>query len=223
MSASSVRAWVPQLRSSGASGISSATGTSGPSPPRISDLLTDHGGGDGNAGGASTVFGVFPSMMDVSPRTRGYAGTTQGAVRDTSQAARADRCGAGATESSAQPQNAEVGSGPAASASAAELKVGDSIEARFLLADQAVWTTSWYRGTVSKVNNPSGDEGRTVSATGSSSRQSGTGGVSSQGAGRGGVTYGLEFADGDRLEDVPPEHIRLYRGLQVGRRSWLLC
>lgn len=71
------------------------------------------------------------------------------------------------------------------------LKEGDSVEAQFLLPDQAVWTTSWYRGEVSTVN-PAGGEG---------------------GAG---VTYGVSFADGDRLDTVPELHIRLFRGLRVG-------
>lgn len=72
------------------------------------------------------------------------------------------------------------------------LKVGDSVEAQFLLADQAVWTTSWYRGEVSAVNHGEG------------------------GGGGGGVTYGVSFADGDRLDAVPEAHIRLFRGLRVG-------
>lgn len=83
------------------------------------------------------------------------------------------------------------------------LKEGDSVEAQFLLADQAVWTTSWYRGEVTAVNvNPAGGgDGSAVAVAG---------------AGAGGVTYGVSFADGDRLDAVPEAHIRLFRGLRVG-------
>lgn len=85
------------------------------------------------------------------------------------------------------------------------LKEGDSVEAQFLLADQAVWTTSWYRGEVSAVNvNHAGDGGAGASASDGSS------------GGAGGVTYGVSFADGDRLDAVPEAHIRLFGGLRVG-------
>lgn len=113
--------------------------------------------------------------------------------------------------------------------SSAELKEGDSIEARFLLSDQGVWTTSWYRGTISKVNrSPSGDDEKGDAASGASVpgqvEGGGAGGAGgAKGVGGEGVTYSVEFADGDRLDGVPPDHIRLFRGLQVRRKTPRVC
>lgn len=95
------------------------------------------------------------------------------------------------------------------------LKEGDAVEAQFLLVDQGVWTTSWYRGKVSRVNRAGaceldegkkdGGEGATTEAEAASKKEDMVGAV-----------YGVAFVDGDYLEEVPESHIRLYRGLQVG-------
>lgn len=98
---------------------------------------------------------------------------------------------------------------------ASVLKEGDAVEAQFLLVDQGVWTTSWYRGKVSRVNRAAAcelDEGEKDGGEGAASEAE----ASSKKGDTGGVLYGVAFADGDYLEEVPKSHIRPYRGLQVG-------
>ena len=194
------------------------------------------GGGDGGAdpfqaGDALAVspphplpaFGEFPPLSGAAAGTAGSraavktvgaaagAGAAAGTARGSGNgAAGADGASARVTAPSTPLTPAAAVAAAAAAAATAgtvdssgagsllpvtptgTLKVGDSVEAQFLLADQAVWTTSWYRGKVSHVT-------RTAA-----------------GGGGGRVTYGVAFADGDRLEEVPELRIRLFRGLRVG-------
>lgn len=187
--------WVSQLRA-GSPGAPSGGGNPGSAPPRMVDLLT----GDGReaeappAGSpfAADVFGGFPSLASAAAAPAEAAPVSAtAAVGSPGQVGCAHRDrGASRSTAPSTPLPAAKESPPPTE----ELKEGDSIEAQFLLADQAVWTTSWYRGKVSRVNRAGADGGE----------------------GGNGVTYGVEFVDGDCLDDVPEGHIRLFRGLQVG-------
>lgn len=149
---------------------------------------------------AADVFGGFPSLASAAAAP---AEAATAAVESPGQVGCAQRDrGASRATAPSTPLPAAKERPPRTE----ELREGDSIEAQFLLADQAVWTTSWYRGKVSRVN-------RSASADGGKRKNHG---VSGDGEGGNGVTYGVEFVDGDCLDDVPGEHIRLFRGLQVG-------
>lgn len=213
------RSWASQFRSGESS---AAPSTTAPPPPRIADLLADQGGVGRDPGGPSpaspgSLFGGFPLLTSSASSTAGSAsgtapGTDQGSPRVTSS----DRGAAKPTlPSTLQPRAGEV---PNPAAASTELKEGDSIEAQFLLADQGAWTTSWYRGTVSKVNHRSvgGNSGEPVpKEPNAGGQEDGESDVAKNPTG--GVSYAVEFVDGDRLDEVPPERIRLFRGLQVGR------
>lgn len=189
------RSWVSQFRPSGAGTTGGVAATSSaasipaadPTPTRIADLLTDENGDVAGAPPASSA----PSGFDGFPPLAGAASAPGESLAQVGCAER-DRGASRATAPSTPlPPDGET------TTPRTELKEGDAVEAQFLLTDQAVWTTSWYRGKVSRVNR-GGDENRERNRAGD------------------GVTFGVEFADGDRLEEVPEGHIRLFRGLQVG-------
>lgn len=208
------RNWVAQIHNGSAAGASEETGAAPASaPPRMVDLLADDGGDDDVVPPASpvpTTFGGFPpsAAAAAAPTEAAPAPTvapSDGSPRQVGCTLR-DRGAARATAPST-PVPGGVECPPPVS----ELKEGDSVEAQFLLADQAVWTTSWYRGKVSRVNHVAADNGN----GGKVSSGDGDGGDGGGGDGEA-VTFGVEFLDGDRLDEVPEGRIRLFRGLQVG-------
>lgn len=191
------RSWVPQFR---ATAVGWGSGGGAPPPPRIKDLLSDGDAASLCPSSAVPVFGDFPPLS-AAETVPGAPGAAAAAVEGIASTA---GCGAGVNASArvtapSTPLPAAVGAGEGQPASQA-LRDGDAVEAQFLLVDQAVWTTSWYRGQVSRVNR-AGDA------------CAGVGGGGGEG---GGATYGVDFADGDSLAEVPEGHIRLFRGLQVG-------
>lgn len=159
------------------------------------------------------------------------AGSGTGATATVAEAS-APPTGCGERQGSAKATSPSTPLPPATSTvvktPTSELREGDAVEAQFLLADQGVWTTSWYRGKVSQVNRVG--EGAAVRGVTGEDEGSAAAGAREEvgdgddcGSGHGGaVTYGVEFVDGDHLDEVPEAHIRLFRGLKVKRklRGW---
>lgn len=192
---------------SATAGGAGGSSSSSPFRPAAAAGAGDEGGTTAGGPSAKNSPSPVPALGEFPPvsggqgtAAAGRAGSRGPAASAVTPAGGAVGCGAAAVGNASARVTAPSTPLPGTAPAVPELlEEGDSVEAQFLLADQAVWTTSWYRGEVSAVNVRSGG-----------------------GDGDGdGVTYGVSFADGDRLDAVPEAHIRLFRGLRVGSVVWV--
>lgn len=178
-------------------------GASGLGRTWVSQFRAAASGGGGGVGAASSVpsphpaSGEFSILSGVTAGMPAMAGAGEITVKETGEST----------------GGKETAGAAGSTMTEGVLKEGDAVEAQFFLSDQAVWTTSWYRGEVSLVNRSrsgggSGIGGTTAKKNTTESGQPEEGGEV--------ITYCVDFADGDRLDEVPASHIRLFRGLRVG-------